>query len=68
MDSQPIVFVTSWGPGGYELYAKKFLESFKAYYPANVSLLAYYHDCELPDDAPYDPRIRYFNQADNKDL
>ncbi len=59
MAEESITFVTSWGPGGYDLYAKRFLESFKANFPQNSKLLAYFHDCELPADAPQDPRITY---------
>lgn len=60
MAAESIVVVTSWGPGGWDLYAKRFVESFVKHFPANVKLHAYYHDCEVPYAAPQDPRISYF--------
>lgn len=43
--------VTSWGPGGYELYGKRFLETFVEFWPESIPLTVYYHDTELPEDA-----------------
>ena len=65
MASKPIVFVTSWGPGGWELYAKKFIESFIRFAPPNALLHAYYHDDKVGPEAPYDPRIDYISLHDD---
>lgn len=61
MAEKSVEIVTSWGPGGYELYGKRFLESFVKHFPVNTRLWAFYHDSELPDDAPEDARIAYLN-------
>ena len=53
-------FVTCWGVGGYDKYAKRFLETWKEFVPWG-SLTAYYHDCDLPEDAPKADNIRYVN-------
>jgi hypothetical protein len=63
--AKPIVVVTSWGPGGWDLYARRFVSSFLANFPANVVLHAYYHDHTLPADAPHDPRIEYISLNDD---
>lgn len=59
MVGKPIVFITSWGPGGWDLYAKRFVESFVEHFPAETRLLAYYHDSEFPRDAPLHSRVEY---------
>ena len=68
MVGKPIVFVTSWGPGGWELYAKRFVESFIEHFPAETRLLAYYHDSEFPRDAPIHARVEYRTLDDSRDL
>lgn len=59
MAGDKITIVTSWGPGGWDLYARRFVNSFLAYFPDRCVLRAYYHDHELPDDAPQSDRIEY---------
>lgn len=65
MAGTQIEIVTSWGPGSYELYAKRFLESFVKHFPENARLWAFYHDCDLPDDAPEHDRIAYSKLNDD---
>lgn len=36
--------VTCIGPGGWELYGKKFVESFKEHWPSEIQLTVFYHD------------------------
>jgi len=42
--------VTTFSPKGYEVYARKMIESFANYWPTNVKLYAYYEG-EKPKDA-----------------
>ena len=44
---------TCFGPGGWELYAKRFVETFLAHW--DLPLVVYYHDQELPADVPQGP-------------
>jgi len=55
--------ITSFGPGGWELYARRMVESYLEHWDiqASPTLAVYYHDCELPADAPKSPRLRYVN-------
>lgn len=40
--------LTSFNPDGYEKYGKRFVESFRQFWPKDVPLLAYGHDFEKP--------------------
>jgi len=42
--------ITTLGPGGWERYGRRFAESFKAYWPADVVLEIWHH--HLGDDVP----------------
>mgnify|MGYP001585864742 FL=1 len=55
-----IEFVSCFGVGGWEKYAKKFAETWKEFLPW-ASLSMYYHYCTLAEDAPKAPNIRYVN-------
>lgn len=53
-------FVTCFGRGGWEKYAKTFVDSWIKHLPwASVSV--FYHDCDLPEDAPRSDNVRYVN-------
>ncbi|WP_353572421.1 hypothetical protein [Candidatus Albibeggiatoa sp. nov. BB20] len=47
--------VTSFGPGGYEKYGRRFLETFIEYWPESISLIVYHE--EQPDFQH--PRIEF---------
>jgi hypothetical protein len=42
--------VTTMGPGGYEAYGRRMIESFKKYWPADAQLVVYVHDTALPTE------------------
>lgn len=52
--------VTSFGPKGYDEYAGAMLKAW-AEHSKDVSLIVYFHDCEIPEDAPKSPLIEYRN-------
>jgi len=52
-----IKVITSFGPGGWDKYAKKFVESFVKYWPADVQLEVWYHDTEKPHFI--NPRVHF---------
>ena len=58
-----IKVVTSFGYGGWDLYAKKFVETFVEKWPENVRLEVWYHDCEKP--AFENPRVRFKSLHDS---
>ena len=62
------VLITSFNEEGYKLYAKDMLKSFKKFWNKDVELEAWYHDCELPKDAPKASNITYKNLNDVKIL
>jgi hypothetical protein len=55
--------ITSFGPGGWEKYAKRMVESYVQYWPKTVPLYAYYHDCEKPE-GKY-PGVEFINLNEN---
>lgn len=57
--------VSSFGPGGWDQYAKKFAETFVEFWPEGVNLLLYYHDCERP--AFENPRVTFKFLGEDKD-
>lgn len=59
--------VTSFNKEGYDKYAKTFLEAYKDKWPSDVYLMAYYHDMEVPEDAPKADNIGYFNLHETSD-
>ena len=62
-----IKVVTSFHVNSWEAYAKRFIESFK-HWPKRVKLYAYYHDGELPADAPKAKNIFYRNLMHDKEM
>ena len=60
--------VTSFKVDAWEVYAKRFLESFVKYWPKAVTLYVYYHDGELPKDAPKAKNIKYRNLMHDKEM
>lgn len=54
------LFVTSFGPAGYEQYGKRFLQDFIVNFPANQQIAVFYEgDTNRPAES--DPRIWYFD-------
>jgi len=48
------------GPGGYDLYGKRFLETLTAFWAPDIQLTMFYHDCELPEDAKrFEDRVQF---------
>tara|TARA_R100000306_G_scaffold62194_2_gene67535 strand:- start:18 stop:2228 length:2211 start_codon:yes stop_codon:yes gene_type:complete len=62
-----IKVVTSFHVDAWGAYAKRFIESFK-HWPKKVKLYAYYHDGELPEDAPRAKNIFYRNLMHDKEM
>jgi len=54
-----MILVTSFHADSWEKYAKRFMESFERYWPKSVKLHAFYHDGDLPEDAPKANNIVY---------
>ena len=61
-----MILVTSFHVNSWDKYAKRFVESFKKFWPKKVKLYAFYHDGDLPEDAPTATNITYrkLNQED----
>lgn len=59
-------FVTSFGPGGWEQYARRMVESWVQH--GKAPLTVYYHDQKLPKDAPRSSKIKYvdLNKVDKE--
>ena len=62
-----LTVVTSFGPGGWELYGERFYESFIKYWPKDVQLQMWYHDCPLPTVQP-PANITFHFLNEDKDL
>ena len=60
--------VTSFKVDSWEVYSRRFLESFVKFWPKSVTLYAYYHDGKLPDDAPQAKNIEYRNLMHDKEM
>lgn len=56
--------ITTLGPGGWELYGKRFVESFKRYWPSDIQLEVWHHD--LADASISYPGVS-FHAIDNLD-
>lgn len=56
-----IKIISCVGPGGWDKYGKKFVESFAKYWPTDITLSLYYHDEAPPADATSAPNIEYIN-------
>lgn len=56
--------VTTFSPKGYEVYGRRFIESFAQHWPADVPLYVY-HEGEKPTDA--NPRANWMPLDDDKD-
>ncbi len=56
--------VTTFSPKGYEVYGRRMIESFAAFFPEDVALHAY-HEGEKPSDAS--PRAVWRSLEDDKD-
>ena len=54
-----MILVTSFHAKSWDTYAKRFMESFKQYWPKKVKLYAFYHDGEIPTEAPTASNIVY---------
>jgi len=54
-----MILVTSFHAKSWDTYAKRFMESFKQHWPKKVKLYAFYHDGEIPTDAPTATNIVY---------
>lgn len=54
--------VSCFGPDTYELYVKRFLETFVQHWPSEIGITVFYHDCELPADAKrFEERVQFAN-------
>lgn len=54
--------VSCFGPDTYDLYVKRFLETFVQNWPSEIALTVFYHDCELPADAArFAERVQFAN-------
>ena len=60
--------VSSFKVDSWEVYSRKFLETFAEFWPKSVTLYAYYHDGELPEDAPRPKNIVYRNLMHDKEM
>lgn len=49
--------VTTLGPGGWELYGKRFADSFEKYWPADITLEIWCHHLDAP---PSHPRAQFY--------
>ena len=54
-----MILVSSFHVNSWEKYSKRFMESFERYWPKSVKLYAFYHDGDLPEDAPKSTNIIY---------
>jgi hypothetical protein len=63
-----MLVVTSFHVNSWHKYSKKFLETFKEFWPSEVRLEAYYHDGDLPEDAPQADNIVYKKLEDQNML
>lgn len=57
--------VTTFSPKGYEVYGRRFIESFARYWPDDVRLYAYYEGAVPPSDAS--PRAIWLSLEHDKD-
>lgn len=53
--------VTTIGPGGWETYGKRFVDSFAAYWPQHIALEVWYHDLDV---VPSHPRATFHSLND----
>lgn len=53
-----IKVISCIGPGGWEKYGKKFVETFTKFWPTDITLTLYYHD-EAPADPILAPNVEY---------
>jgi len=60
--------VTSFPVSNWEVYGKKFLESYIEYWPKKVKLLVYCDGYPLPDDVPKASNVKYIDLLTNDDL
>ena len=54
-----MILVTSFHANSWDTYAKRFMESFQKFWPKSVKLYAFYHDGDIPKDAPCGSNISY---------
>lgn len=54
-----MILVTSFHAKSWDTYAKRFMESFQKLWPKSVKLYAFYHDGDIPRDAPSGSNISY---------
>lgn len=52
--------VSCFGPNTYDLYVKRFLETYTAMWNG-VPLTVFYHDCDLPEDAKRFTNVQFAN-------
>ena len=60
--------VTSFPVSNWEVYGRKFLESYIEHWPKQVKLLVYCDGYPLPDDVPKASNVRYIDLLTNDDL
>ena len=60
--------VTSFPISNWEIYGKKFIESFVKHWDTDVELLVYCDGYTLPDDIIKASNIQYFDLLENDNL
>ena len=68
MTSKKVTVVSSFHVKDWEVYAKNFVESFIDKWESTIDLRLYYHNGELPEDAPDAPNVSYFSLDSDEDL
>ena len=61
MVTSSFTIVSSFNIKDWELYAKTFVTSFIKKWDKDINLSMYYHDGELPSDAPTAPNVKYIS-------
>jgi hypothetical protein len=56
--------VTTMGPGGWDLYGRRFVESYLRFWPAKIELAVYFHHCSPPLDMPKSVLVRQLDQLE----
>ena len=64
----PITVITSFRISDYEVYARRFIESWVKFWPKNIRLTVYYDGGKLPKDVIKAKNINYVSLDKNTDL
>ena len=64
----PVTVLTSFKVSDYNVYARRFLESWVKFWPKNIRLTAYYDGGKLPKDAIKAKNIIYVSLDKNSEL